>query len=69
MDFGSGNLKAVILPGKRILHVNMQKPNPYPLENSPQDMDAGLKSEISDFARKTHFTCTYAETKPLPPEK
>ena len=31
------NLKAVILPGKRILHVNMQKPNPYPLENSSQE--------------------------------
>ena len=60
--------KQWILPGNRILHVNMQKPNPHPLENSPPNMDFGLKSEISDFARKTHFTCTYAETIP-PPEK
>ena len=59
----------MILPGKRILHVHMQKPNPHPLENSPQIWAFGLKSEISDFARKTHSTCTYAETKPLPHEK
>ena len=59
----------MILPGKRILHVNMQKPNPYPLENSPQIWIFGSKSEINDFARKTHFTCKYAETKPPPPGK
>ena len=96
------NLKSMILPGKRILHVHMQKPNPYPLENSPQiwildrnlkavilpgkrmyicrnqtptpwkivpNMDFGSKSESNDFARRTHFSCKYAETKPLPPGK
>ena len=45
----------MILPGKRILHVHMQKPNPHPLENSPQIWAFGLKSEISDFARKNAF--------------
>ena len=63
------NLKSMILPGKRILRVNMQKPNPHPLENSLQIWIFGSKSESNDFARKTHFTCTYAETKPLPPGK
>ena len=28
-------------------------------------MDFGSKSESNDFARRTHFSCTYAETKPL----
>ena len=31
-------------------------------------MDFGLKSESNDFARKTPFACTYAETNPYPLE-
>ena len=61
------NLKSMILPGKRILHVHMQKPNPHPLEIVLKYgfLDQNLKAMILPGKRILHVNMQKPNPYPL----